>query len=152
MRISARSDYAVRAMVYIARRTNAGPVPAEEIAHDQQIPRQFLLVVLAELRRAGLLVSVRGQAGGWQLAGPASEISVADTVRAVDGPLASVQGQRPEALGYPEPMAPVQVVWIALRTSVREVLEGVTVADLASGQLPDRIVTRSNEPGAWQRR
>ena len=149
MRISAKADYAVRALVELAR-SDGEPLTAERIASAQDIPRGFLLAILAELRRGDLVRSQRGQAGGWVLGRDAARISVADVIRAVEGPLASVHGERPEAVRYAEATAGLQRVWIAVRASLREVLENVTVAHLATGRLPRQVAARSRAGDAWQ--
>ncbi|MGH3979232.1 MAG: RrF2 family transcriptional regulator [Pseudonocardiaceae bacterium] len=152
MRISARTDYAVRALVEIAQAAGERPLTAEDVAGAQDIPRSFLLAVLADLRRAGIVSSVRGQGGGWVLARPPEGISVADVIRAVDGPLVSVHGLRPESVSYGPSVALLQRVWIAVRSSLREVLEEVTVAHLAGGVLPDRVAVRTEEAEVWESR
>lgn len=149
MRISAKADYAVRAVVEIARCPD-GPVTAEQIAASQGIPRGFLLAILAELRRTGLVRSQRGQSGGWLLGREAQNISVADVIRAVEGPLATVHGQRPEAVTYDNSTAGLQQVWVAVRASLRDVLEHVTMAELASGRLPRQVTARIGHDDAWQ--
>ena len=148
MRVSAKADYAVRAAIELA---NAGEdaVTAETVALRQDIPAQFLQKIFHELRRARLVVSQRGPEGGHRLARPAGEITVADIIRAVDGPLAAVRGQPPETVKYTGAAAPLQEVWIALRTNVRSVLEGVTLADLAGSHLPRRIATLAHKPESW---
>ena len=153
MRISAKADYAVRALLEIACRAEPGaPVTSDEVAAAQQIPRAFLLAILADLRRADLVRSVRGQAGGWQLVRPAEQITVADVIRAVDGPLASVQGVRPEALEYHGCAAGLQQVWVAVRGSLREVLETVSLADVAAAELPEGVLAHTRNPDAWRSR
>ncbi|MGY4720830.1 Rrf2 family transcriptional regulator [Naumannella cuiyingiana] len=152
MRITAKSDYGVRAMIEIARRDADGPINAEEIGTAQDIPRGFLLAILADLRRAGVLLSLRGPSGGWRLARPAAEISVAEVIRSIDGPLVSVHGLRPEAVDYNETATPLQLVWIAARSSLRDVLENVSVGDLAAGELPAPIAGRTVDEDAWQPR
>lgn len=139
-------------MIEIARREDDDPVNADEIGRAQDIPRGFLLAILADLRRAGILMSQRGASGGWRLARPADEISVAEIIRSIDGPLVSVHGLRPEAVAYNDVATPLQLVWIAARSSLREVLDNVTVADLAGGTLPARIRKRTEDEGAWQPR
>jgi Rrf2 family protein len=128
MRLSARVDYAVRACVVLA--TSDSWTKADEVAERQAIPAQFLDTILRDLRRGGLVDSRRGQDGGHQLARPAAEISVAEVIRAIDGPLALVRGLRPENLTYPEDGAAVQQLWLRLRAAEREVLDGTTIADL----------------------
>lgn len=152
MRISTKADYAVRALVEIARRADTAPVAAEDVASDQDLPRGFLLVILADLRRAGIVRSHRGKSGGWVLARPADSITVADVFRAVDGPLASVHGLRPEAVEDGHSKAPLRLLWIAVRARLREVLEGVTLADLALGRLPDEVMAATENVEAWQAR
>lgn len=149
MRISAKADYAVRALVELAARHPDSPVKAESIARSQAIPLRFLLAILGELKRARLVRSHRGQEGGYLLALPADRISVADVIRVVDGPLASIQGLRPEEVHYPGSAAPLRDVWVAVRASLRDVLEHVTIADLAAGVLPERIAALIADDEAW---
>ena len=149
VRVSAKTDYAVRALIELALSGDA-PITAERIAASQDIPRGFLLSILAELRRAHLVRSQRGQLGGWLLDRPADAISVADVIRAVEGPLATVHGHRPEAVTYDERAAGLQQVWVAVRASLRDVLEHVTVAQLASGRLPRQVTARTGHADAWQ--
>jgi Rrf2 family protein len=150
MRVTAKSDYALRALIEIARRTDEGPVSAEELGKRQDIPHGFLQSILADLRRAGVVVSQRGQAGGWRLAVSPADVSVADVIRAVDGPLVSVYGLRPEAVTYNDAAAVLQPVWIAARSSLRDVFEHVSIADLASGRLPSEVVDRTEDEEAWR--
>ena len=137
MRISARADYAVRAAVVLAA-AGDGPTKGEAIAQAQSIPLKFLENILGDLRHAGLVRSQRGADGGYWLGRPASEITVADIIRAVEGPLASVRGGPPEEVDYKGAAEPLQQVWIAVRASLRSVVERVTLADLAAGRLPAR--------------
>ncbi len=150
MRISATTDYALRAVAEIAAGAGDQPITAEEIATAQGIPRNFLRAILGDLRRAGIVASVRGQEGGWQLARPAGTITLAEVVRVVDGPLASIQGIRPEAVSYPGAAAGLRLVWVAVRASLREVLEAVTVADLAANRLPEPVLARTRDEEAWR--
>lgn len=152
MRISAKVDYAVRALVELARLSDGQVARAEDVATAQGIPRNFLLAVLADLRRAGIVASRRGQAGGWVLARPAEAVSVADVIRALDGPLVSVHGVRPEDVCYDPSVAVLQRVWIAVRSSLREVLEEVTMADLVHDNLPGAVAGRTHSPDVWQSR
>ena len=153
MKVSAKADYAVRAAAELAAAEASGhPVRAEAIATAQQIPQRFLENILSDLRHAGLVQSVRGAEGGHRLARPAKEITVADVIRAVDGPLAAVRGERPEAVNYDGAAASLQVVWIALRKNVRDVIENVSLADLAGGTLPPAITALTEDPEAWARR
>jgi Rrf2 family protein len=144
VRISAKADYAVRAAVVLAAGGSNGPLKAEEIAVSQEIPLKFLLNILSDLKRARIVSSHRGSQGGFQLARPAREISVADVIRAVEGPLASVHEILPEDVHYPPPSESLRQVWIAVRASLRLVLETVTIADLASGSLPATVVALSS--------
>ena len=150
MRVSAKSDYAVRALIEIAARADAAPVSSEELGRLQDIPAGFLQSILADLRRAGIVRSQRGQHGGWRLARDAAEVTVADVVRAVDGPLVSVHGQRPEEVDYNAAAGSLQLVWIAARSSLREVLEQVSIADLAGQDLAAHVVARTDAEDAWQ--
>jgi Rrf2 family protein len=151
MRISAKADYAVRAALELA----AAPdlvVKAEQVADAQGIPLKFLENILVDLRQHGLVTSQRGPAGGYRLDQPPERITVADVVRAVDGPLASIHGDRPEATEYPGPAAELQTVWVALRASMRVVLEGVTLADLVDRSVSDEVLSLARDPDAWMRR
>jgi Rrf2 family protein len=150
MRVTAKSDYALRALIEIARRTDGSPVSAEELGKLQDIPHGFLQAILADLRRAGVLVAQRGQSGGWRMGKSADDVSVADVIRAVDGPLVSIYGLRPESVEYNEAAAVLQHVWIASRHSLRDVLEKVTVRQLAEGKLPRSVSSRTSDDDAWQ--
>jgi Rrf2 family protein len=130
VRVSAKADYALRAAVELAAAEGAGPIKGDSISRAQAIPLKFLENILLELRHAGLVNSQRGADGGYWLARPAGEISVADVIRAVEGPIATVRGQRPEEVSYTGPAKPLRDVWIELRTSMRGVLEGTTLAAL----------------------
>ncbi|MEU6138101.1 RrF2 family transcriptional regulator [Nocardioides sp. NPDC057577] len=149
MRVSAKSDYALRALIEMAAREDGKAVSAEELGRAQEIPHGFLQAILADLRKAGVVISQRGQSGGWRLARKASDVSVADVIRAVDGPLVSVYGLRPEGVTYNERADVLQHVWIAARDSLREVFEKVSIADLASRELPDEVTTRTARDEAW---
>ena len=150
MRVTAKSDYALRALIEIARRDDGGPVSAEEIGRLQDIPHGFLQAILADLRRAGLLVAQRGQSGGWRMNKDPDQVTVADVIRAVDGPLVSIYGLRPEAVEYNPAAAVLQHVWIASRRSLRDVLESVSVQQLADGKLPKSVSSRTSDEDAWQ--
>lgn len=152
MRITAKSDYAVRAMVELAAAPSDRPVKAEAIAERQGIPLRFLLNILADLRVARLVESRRGAEGGYRLAHPATDICVADVIRAIEGPLADVRGMPPENLDYPGPAAAMRDVWLATRVAVRSVLESVTLAAIARGELPDHVSEDLHSPGALERR
>ncbi|HET8600901.1 MAG TPA: Rrf2 family transcriptional regulator [Segeticoccus sp.] len=150
MRVSAKSDYALRALIEIAQHVEDGPLSAEAIGKAQDIPHGFLQAILADLRRAGIVMSQRGKAGGWRLGRDAEEITVADVVRAVDGPLVSVYGIRPESVEYNGAAQVLQPVWIAARSSLREVFEEVTLAALAVGELPPSVEARTHDDDAWR--
>ena len=151
MRITAKADYAVRAAAELAALADDGVlVKGEQLARSQSIPQNFLENILTELRRAGIVRTRRGADGGYQLARPAEEITVADVLRAVEGPLAAVQGNRPESLQYTGAAEHLPDVWIALRASLRSVLEHVTLADLASGKLPAVVKERTRIKDSWR--
>ncbi|NYV77990.1 Rrf2 family transcriptional regulator [Streptomyces sp. UH6] len=149
MRISARADYAVRAALQLAASRDDEPLKAEAIADAQGIPHKFLEGILNDMRRGGLVTSRRGGNGGYRLARPAESVSVADVIRVVDGPLVSVRGVRPPDLAYSGPAESLLPLWIALRSHVREILDGVSLADLANSQLPDAITELAASPDAW---
>jgi Rrf2 family protein len=149
MRISAKADYAVRAAVELAAAQDEKPVKAERIATAQGIPLNFLENILGELRHAGVVRSHRGAEGGFRLARPPADVTVADIIRAVEGPLASVRGGPPEEASYAGPAATLPRVWIAVRANLRNVVEHVTVADIAAGHLPRGIEKLAEDPEAW---
>ena len=132
MRISAKADYALRAAIELAAAEGVGPVKGERIAQAQDIPLKFLENILGDLRQSGLVRSQRGAEGGYWLARPAAEITLAEVIRAVDGPLANVRGVRPESLEYGGSSGPLRDVWIAVRASLRSVLEAVTLEEVAA--------------------
>ncbi len=154
MRISHKVDYGVRAVVALARVADAAPgVPTkrEALAAQEKIPAKFLDDILRALRNQGLVRSHRGPEGGWTLGRPAQDITVAEVIRVLEGPLASVRGLRPDQLpddGVEEPMVSL---WVAVRSSLRSVLEHVTMADLAAGQLPKKVAKLVEAPGAWDK-
>ena len=151
MRISAKADYAVRAAAELAGAQPDGrPVKGEQLSAAQEIPQNYLENILTDLRHAGLVRTRRGAEGGYALTRPASEISVAEVLRAVEGPLAAVQGTRPESLRYGGAAGRLPEVWVALRANIRAVLERVTLADLAGGELPDEIAALTTPADAWQ--
>jgi Rrf2 family protein len=150
MRVSTKSDYALRALIEIARSDDV--VSAERIAAKQDIPATFLQAILADLRRAAIVASQRGQSGGWRMAADPSSVAIADVIRAVDGPLLSVYGLRPENVEYNESAKVLQTVWIAARSSLRSVFETTTLAHLAAGDLPKDVVARTVDEDAWQTR
>ena len=147
MRLSARVDYALRATVELAAAD--APRTVDQLSAAQNIPAKYLESILGELRRGGLLRSQRGPDGGYRLARTAAEISIADVIRALDGELANVRGSRPEDLAYVGAATALQEVWIALRASERAILEKVTLADVATGQMPASVATLAADPSAW---
>jgi Rrf2 family protein len=149
VRVTAKADYAVRAAIELVGASEASPRKADSIAAAQSIPPSFLENILNQLKSAGIVRSQRGPDGGWWLLRPADELNLADVIRAVEGPLASVRGERPEHLSYAGSAAPLQQVWIALRANIRDVLEHVTVGALAAGDLPAVVTSLAGEPGAW---
>jgi Rrf2 family protein len=155
MYISARVDYAMRALLELAamqRENPKGMLKGDAIAETQGIPTKFLVGLLTSLRTAGILSSLRGRDGGFRLAKPASEIRVADVMRALEGPLAEVRGERPEAMDYTGPAEHLKELWVATRVALRSVLETTTLADLESGNLPASVRELLDAPGAWARR
>ncbi|GAA2733716.1 Rrf2 family transcriptional regulator [Actinocorallia aurantiaca] len=153
MRLSARVDYALRAAAELAAAaetsTGGHPVTAVQLAEAQQIPPKFLENILGQLRRSGIIRSQRGPDGGYWLARSAEEISLADIIRAIDGPLLGVRGERPEDVGYSGAARPLQEVWIALRASERAILELVTLDHIARGALPESVQQLTEDPKAW---
>jgi Rrf2 family protein len=148
VRVSAKADYAIRAAVELAA-AGEGPVKGDRIAQAQGIPSNFLENILADLRNAGIVMSRRGADGGYWLARAADEISLADVIRAVDGPLANVRGVRSDQLSYDGSSAALAEVWIAVRASLRGVLERVSLADVARGELPGHVRALAADPDAW---
>jgi Rrf2 family protein len=147
--ISAKADYAVCAAVELAATDDGGPVKGEALARTQQIPTKFLENIMSDLRRAGIVASQRGAVGGYWLARPASDITLAEVIRAVDGPLANVRGARPEKTAYTGATEALVQVWVAVRASLRSVLESVTLADVAGGRLPAKVNRLARDPDAW---
>ena len=152
MRISAKADYAVRAAIELAAAPDGRALPAERIATSQGIPLTFLEHILSELRNAGIVATQRGVEGGYWLAQPADEVNLAQVIRAVEGPLVGVRGQRPEEIEYIGSSEALQQVWIALRTNLRKVLENVSVADVAKGKLPKDVIALTKGEEAWETR
>jgi len=152
VRVSAKVDYAVRAAVELAAAPDGNSVKAQAIADAQAIPLKFLENILQQLRQADLVESTRGPHGGHRLARPADEVSLADVVRAVDGPLGVVAGHRPEDVTYAGSAESLIEVWIAVRASLRAVLEHVTLAQVADGKLPREVSSLTKQPDAWTRR
>ena len=148
MRISAKADYAVRAVAELAAAGDE-PVKGERLAEAQDIPLQFLEHILLELKHARLVRARRGARGGYWLARPPEEITLANVIRAVEGPLANIQDLAPEATKYPGTSKELTDVWIAVRASLRRVLERVTIADLRDGSIPDEVLDLTQDDGAW---
>jgi Rrf2 family protein len=150
MKISAKADYAIRAAAELAGAADGGLIKAERIAAAQRIPIKFLEAIMLELKHAGVVKSIRGAEGGYSLARPPADITVADVIRAVDGPLANVRGERPEDALYTGSAEHLTQVWIAVRAALRDVLEQTTLADLVSGSLPPRVNELTGNADAWQ--
>lgn len=149
MRISAKADYAVRAALELAASPDGAPVKGTAVAEAQAIPLQFLEQIMLELKRSGLVETKRGARGGYWLARPADGITVADVIRAVEGPLANIHDLSPEETSYPGPAERLRDVWIAVRANLRAVLEEVTLAEVVSGELPDSVARLIDRPEAW---
>jgi Rrf2 family protein len=152
MHVTAKADYAVRAIVELAGSSQESPRKVDDVAKAQAIPVSFLENILTQLRSSGIVRSQRGPEGGYWLAQPADQLNLANVIRAVEGPLVGVRGQRPEEIEYVGSAESLQQVWIALRASLRKVLENVTVADVAAGSLPAEIVALTREEEAWHTR
>jgi Rrf2 family protein len=152
MHVTAKADYAVRAVVELVGSSQDAPRKVDEVAQAQAIPVSFLENILTQLRSAGIVRSQRGPEGGYWLSLPADEVSLAQVIRAIEGPLVGVRGQRPEEIEYVGSAEALQEVWIALRANLRKVLEHVTLADVASGKLPKDVMAYSREEDAWQTR
>jgi Rrf2 family protein len=151
LQVSAKTDYALRAAAELARAAadESGPVKGDSISETQGIPKKFMENILHDLKRSGIVRTRRGASGGYWLALPAEEISLASIIRAVEGPLANVRGEWPEAVEYSGAAEHLQEVWIAVRANLRAVLESVTLADLVEGELPSPITELTRDPEAW---
>jgi len=152
MHVTAKADYAVRAVIELAGTAQDAPRKVDEVAQAQNIPVSFLENILTQLRSAGIVRSQRGPEGGYWLAKPAEELNLAQIIRAVEGPLVGVRGQRPEEVEYAGSAESLKQVWIALRANLRKVLEHVTVADVAAGTIPDDVLALTRHQEAWQTR
>jgi Rrf2 family protein len=152
MHVTAKADYAVRAVVELAGSSQAAPRKVDDIARAQSIPVSFLENILTQLRSSGVVRSQRGPEGGYWLARPAEELDLARVIRAVEGPLVGVRGQRPEEIEYTGSAESLQQVWIALRANLRKVLEETTVANVAEGRLPKEVVSLTKADSAWEPR
>ena len=154
MDISARTDYAVRAMLTLADADarDEGPVSVERLASTQDLPRKFLEAIVADLRQAGLVESRRGAAGGYVLARPAAEVAVGEVFRAVSGPLAGVRGLRPQDTSYPGVARELPTLWVGVRAALREVLDRTSIEDVRTGDLPAHVRRLVDSPDAWDNR
>jgi Rrf2 family protein len=152
MHVTAKADYAVRAVVELADSSQASPRKVDEVARAQGIPVSFLENILTQLRSSGIVRSQRGPEGGYWLARAPEDVTLANIIRVVEGPLVGVRGQRPEEVEYTGSAEALQQVWIALRTNLRQVLEHVTVADLAAGKLPKDVIALTRGDEAWETR
>lgn len=152
MKITAKADYAVRAALELAASAEGAPIKGPSLAEAQNIPQQFLEQILHDLKRAGLVKTKRGASGGYWLALPAAEINLADVIRAVEGPLANIHDQSPEETDYSGAAARLSEVWIAIRAALRTVLEEVTLAELAAGELPPAVAEMIGDAEAWETR
>jgi Rrf2 family protein len=152
MHVTAKADYAVRAIVELADSSQDSPRKVDEVAQAQNIPVSFLENILTQLRSSGLVRSQRGPEGGYWLAHPADEVNLAQIIRAVEGPLVGVRGQRPEEIEYVGSAESLKQVWVALRANLRKVLEHVTVAQVAAGELPEEVLALTREEEAWTTR
>jgi Rrf2 family protein len=150
MHVTAKADYAVRAVVELAGSSQAAPRKVDDIAQAQSIPVSFLENILTQLRSSGVVRSQRGPEGGYWLARPAEELDLAHVIRAVEGPLVGVRGQRPEEIEYTGSAESLQQVWVALRANLRKVLEETTVADVAEGKLPKEVAALAKPDAAWR--
>ena len=151
MQVTAKTDYALRAAAELARAAadESGPIKGEWISDTQGIPKKFMENILHDLKRAGIVRTRRGASGGYWLARPADEVSLAEVIRAVEGPLANVRGEWPEEVEYAGAAEALQEVWIAVRANLRAVLESVTLADIADGHLPPPVTALTRDPQAW---
>ena len=150
VQVPAKADYAIRALLTLA--TSENSVSAEHLAHEQGLPPKFLGSILSELRRGGIVTSQRGAEGGFRLAKPAEDIQIADVLRVLGGPLAGVRGMRPETIEYDGAAIHLRDVWVAVRASLRAVLEHVSIADVVSGNLPPAVTELTEDPDAWHTR
>lgn len=148
VRVSAKADYAIRAAAELAS-SDGEPIKGEHLAESQDIPLQFLEQILLELKKAGIVRTRRGAKGGYWLAKPASEVNLAEVIRAVEGPIANVQSAPPESITYRGNAASLQEVWIAVRASLRQVLESVTLDQIVSGDLPEEVTSLARPDDAW---
>ena len=152
MHVTAKADYAVRAVIELAGSGQGSPRKVDEVAQAQGIPVSFLENILTQPRSSGIVRSQRGPEGGYWLAQPPEQVNLAQVIRAVEGPLVGVRGQRPEEVEYTGTAESLQQVWIALRANLRKVLEHVTVDQVAAGKLPSDVLALTREEEAWHTR
>jgi Rrf2 family protein len=152
MHVTAKADYAVRAVVELANSSQQEPRKVDSVAKAQGIPVSFLENILTQLRSSGVVRSQRGPEGGYWLAKAPEELNLAQVIRAVEGPLVGVRGQRPEEIEYMGSAESLKQVWIAVRANLRNVLETVTVADVAAGSLPKDVIALTRAEEAWEAR
>jgi len=153
MKISARVDYGLQAILEIAASDKRKKrMKADEISEKHDIPMKFLESILSDLKKADLIIGHRGNSGGYNLSRSADEIAIADVVRAIDGPLASVRGMAPEKASYKGEISGLTKVWIATRVALREVLEEMTLADILDDDFPNPIAKKLSNKEAWRRR
>jgi Rrf2 family protein len=151
VKVTAKADYAVRAMLELAT-VDEGLVKGERIARAQGIPLKFLENILIDLRHAGIVHAQRGAEGGYRLARDPAQVTLGEVIRAVEGPLASVRGEPPESVSYPGAAENLQTVWVAVRASLRSVLDDITLTEVVEGRLPQRVKRLTDQPDAWSRR
>ena len=152
MHVTAKADYAIRAAVELSSAAADAPRKVDDVSKAQDIPLSFLENILTQLKSSGIVRSQRGPEGGYWLSRPAEDINVAEVIRAVEGPLVGVRGNRPEEIEYRGSAEPLQQVWVALRANLREVLERVTLADIANGTLPEHVIALTRDEDAWHAR
>jgi Rrf2 family protein len=153
VRVTAKVDYAIRVLVELAARSPEGaPVKGEQLATAQDVPLRYLEHILGELRAAGIVASRRGAEGGYWLARPADEITLGEVIRELEGPLANVQGARPDAVEFSGAAKPLREVWVAARAGLRAVLDTTTLAHVVSGDLPEPVEQMLAQPGVWDAR
>lgn len=147
--LSARTEYAVRAMVHLATADPAEPVTLDSVAQQEDLPRKFMEAIFADLRRAGLITSLRGSRGGYFLSRGSDAITIGDIMRAVDGPLWEVRGLRPQDTEYRGATHHLPTLWVAVRASLRAVLDSTTLSELASGHFNERVTALTTSADAW---
>ena len=147
MQIPAKADYAIRALLTLAASEDS--ISAEHLAEEKGLPAKFLGAILSDLRRGGMVTSQRGPEGGFKLARDPDQIMIADILRVVSGPMAGVRGMRPETLEYGGEATHLRDVWVAVRASLREVLEHVTLGQVLRGELPTAVTRFTDDPDAW---